>query len=407
MEHSGSRALIPYVLSFVSSLYWNQRTGIVANLKQMSDGEIDDPIGCTAFLLPQAGRQAVVSGPANILLVYSLHVCEADYEVRMARALELVMPGRPSICPRQEASLSWWLSGNAIVMAGLSYGAFLAFGLDWAMVNGLVCLNSDLMTSVKRLLPLCTNGRVQNCVEAKRRLYLDGCDWSYSKMTKNLSSDNVARSLKKVSGMPLPMFLIKAIMNKMGLELRRPEVERTYYDFDEGEDSMPTGVLVPVKRGWTFAPWVCDTIDYVRSKFSVVTNAPDGKADGTAELGVWPYAWADNVSCWGSGTEDVDLPGRIRLMTNAVSGRFYSEAFLQRDTIVYVTNNSPSGVPGREPEMDLAMPDPSTGAWQRAWSQLRGRLPTVVAGAGPRMLECSLPGAPREIAGNVEEPSLD
>ncbi|KAL1484989.1 hypothetical protein MTO96_032249 [Rhipicephalus appendiculatus] len=147
---------------------------------------------------------------------YSVHVSEADYEIRLSRALELVMPGRPSLCPRQEGSLSWWLSGNAITMAGLSYGAYLSFGLDWAMVNGLTCLNSDLMTSVKRLLPLCTNERVQNCGEAKR-LYLDGCEWSYAKLTRNLSSDGMARSLKKTGGFPAPMFLIKAIMSNMGV----------------------------------------------------------------------------------------------------------------------------------------------------------------------------------------------
>ncbi|KAL1471253.1 hypothetical protein MTO96_023764 [Rhipicephalus appendiculatus] len=120
---------------------------------------------------------------------YSLQVGEADYEVRVARSLELIEPGSASVHPRHEVSLSYWLSGNALLMAGLSYGAYLAYGLDWATLNGLVYLHSDLLVGVKKLVPLGTNGRVANCVEAKRRLYQDEGVRSYSKASKNLSSD--------------------------------------------------------------------------------------------------------------------------------------------------------------------------------------------------------------------------
>lgn len=47
-------------------------------------------------------------------------VSEADYEVKMARALELVMPGRPSVHLRHEMSLTYWLSGNALLQAGVT-----------------------------------------------------------------------------------------------------------------------------------------------------------------------------------------------------------------------------------------------------------------------------------------------
>lgn len=61
---------------------------------------------------------------------YSLVVSEADYEIRIAQALELIAPGVPSLRPRQETSLTYWFSANAILMAGAVYGACLSFGLD-------------------------------------------------------------------------------------------------------------------------------------------------------------------------------------------------------------------------------------------------------------------------------------
>ncbi|KAL1486378.1 hypothetical protein MTO96_031413 [Rhipicephalus appendiculatus] len=115
---------------------------------------------------------------------YSLYVGEADYEVRVARALELLEPGSVSIRPRHEMSLTHWLSGNAIFMAGMSYGAYLAFGLDWATLNGLVYLHSDLLVAVRKVVPLMTNGRVTNCVEAKRHLYGEDGVRSYAKATR-------------------------------------------------------------------------------------------------------------------------------------------------------------------------------------------------------------------------------
>lgn len=184
---------------------------------------------------------------------YSLVVSEADYEIRMARALELIAPGVPSIHPRHEMRLTYWPSGNAILMAGSVYGACLSFGLDWAMLNGLVTLHSDLTTSVKKLVPVYTNYWVQNNIEAKRELYLEGKKWTkYEDATRKLSSDERPRYLKDVNGFPLPMYLIKAVMAKLRMELKRPEMTSTDFDFEESEDSVPLGVLVPAQRNWLF-----------------------------------------------------------------------------------------------------------------------------------------------------------
>lgn len=287
-------------------------------------------------------------------------------------------------------SLSYWLSGNAMLMAGICYGAYLSFGLDWAMVNGLVTLNSDLTTSVKKLIPLCTNGRVQNCVDAKRGLYLNDAKWSYANTTKNTSSDDVSRQLRDVAGFPLPMYIVKAVMGKLGVELKIPEMTRTHFDFEEDEDSMPMGVVVPATRNWLFAPWLCDSVDYVRNKFKVISSAPAGKDEKIAEVCVWPYASADNVSCWGSGTDDIDLAPRIRLTTNATSGRFYADAFLRRDVFLYVTNTAASSEVGGEPKIELTRPDPETGFWQKAWHFLKGWVPKVLSDASTHILTGNL-----------------
>ncbi|KAL1484990.1 hypothetical protein MTO96_032250 [Rhipicephalus appendiculatus] len=92
MEHSGSRALIPYILSFVSSLYRSQRTGIVVDLRQMTEGGVENPIECTAYLLPRAG-QVVVAGPTNVLLVvvdFEVHSGETVFFNVDQQALQVV-----------------------------------------------------------------------------------------------------------------------------------------------------------------------------------------------------------------------------------------------------------------------------------------------------------------------------
>lgn len=339
---------------------------------------------------------------------FSLSVSEADYEIRMARALELIVPGNPSIRPRQEMSLTYWLSGNAMLMAGTVYGACLSFGLDWAMLNGLVTLHSDLTTSVRKLVPIYTNTRVQNCIEAKRSLYLEGKKWAkYEVATAKCSSDSKARTLRDVNGFPMPMFMIKAIMKKLGMVLHRPEMSHTDFDFEEDEDSAPLGVVVPAQRNWLFVPWVCDSIDYVRNKFTVISSAPAGKDEKIIEIGVWPYAWADNVSCWGSGANDIELAGRIRLATNATSGRFYADGFLRREVFTYVTNIAASSRDGGEPGIELTLPDPSVGLWQRAWNFAKGWVPKVISDAAPHILSGNLPGVAFEIARNVAEPVLE
>lgn len=43
----------------------------------------------------------------------------------------------------------------------------------------------------------------------------------------------------------MPMFMIKAVLTKLGVELKRPEMMNTDFDFEENEDSTPLGVLVP------------------------------------------------------------------------------------------------------------------------------------------------------------------
>lgn len=338
---------------------------------------------------------------------YSLSASEADYEIRMARALELIMPGSPPIHPRKDMSLTYWLSGNAVLMAGVTYGAYLSFGLDWAMLNGLVTMNSDITSSVKSVVPLITNKRVQNCVDMKRKMYLTGKDWDYGKTTQKFSSDASVRLLKDVNSFPLPMYMVKAVMGKLGVVLKRPDVTRTYFDFEEDDDSAPLGVIVPSQRNWLFTPWVCDSIDFVRNKFSVITNAPAGKDEKIAEVAVWPYAWADNISCWGSDDCAIDMATRIRLTTNAMSGRFYSEAFLKRETFVYISNTAAAGTPEGEPHIDLTLPDPAVGFWQKAWEFLKGWVPKVISDVAPHVLSGNLPGVAFEVARNVAEPVLD
>lgn len=338
----------------------------------------------------------------------SVVVSEADHAVRMARALDLVLPGRASVTPRQELSLTLWLSGNALLLSGATFSAYLSFGLDWAMLNGLLTLSSEMTTSLKKLVPICTNQRVQNSIEAKRQLYVDGKRWAgYEEATRRGSSNQTKRSIKDVAGFPLPMFMLRAITSKLGVILSRPPVEGTYFDIDEDEDSAPVGVVTTAQRNWLFVPIVCDTIDLVRSRFQVFTNAPTGKEEKEIEVGVWPRAWCDAVACWAAENDEVDMATRIRLMTDAVSGKFYAEGFLKRTTYVFATSTAPSGMSGGEADIDLTRPDPVMGFWQRAWSTLKGWVPRVVSDESSRVLTGSLPGAAFEMAQNVTGPALE
>lgn len=204
----------------------------------------------------------------------SISVSEADYGVRMARAIELVMPGRSSIVPRRELSLTLWFSGNALLLSGVTFAAYLSFGLDWAVLNGLLTISSEMMTSLKKLIPVCTNQRVTNCTENKRQLYLEGKKWEgYESATKKVSTNGTSRKLKDVNGFPMPMFMIRAIIGKLGVELSRPPIEGTYFDLDEDEDSVAIGVVTTSQRNWIFAPLACDSIDFTRSKFQVFTRS--------------------------------------------------------------------------------------------------------------------------------------
>lgn len=339
---------------------------------------------------------------------YSVVVSEADFEMRMARALQLVAPGTPSISPRQECGLSYWFSGNALLLTGATWGAYLSFGLDWAMLNGLITASSDLTTSVKKVVPLISNGRVTNCTDRKRSLYKETTHWTgYSEVTKNISTDDKGRLLADVQGFPLPMFIIRAVMDKLGLASTRPPSQMSFFDFDEDEDSTPEGVVIPGTRNWLFAPWMCDSIDFVRRKFKVITNAPLGKNERQVEVAVWPYAWADNVACQAATGCDPILADRIRLCTQAISGKFYAEAFLKRTTFVYVTNASPCVLENGEPHIDMTRPDPSTGFWQKAWSFLKGWVPKVISDVAPHVLTGNLPGVAFEVAKNVAEPVLE
>ncbi|KAL3211646.1 hypothetical protein MRX96_008356 [Rhipicephalus microplus] len=149
---------------------------------------------------------------------YSVVVSEADYELRMARALELIEQGVPSVTPRNECTMSYWLSGNPMLLAGATWGAYLSFGLHWAILNGLLTPSSGLTSSIKMLLLLVTNGRVANCIDFKRRLYKDGSCWAgYADVTKNALTDGVARRLLDVQGFPLRTFIIRAVLGKLGL----------------------------------------------------------------------------------------------------------------------------------------------------------------------------------------------
>lgn len=338
----------------------------------------------------------------------SVNVSEADFAVRVARAIELVMPGRSSITPRRELSLTLWLSGNALLLSGVTFAAYLSFGLDWAMLNGLLAVTSELTTSLKKLIPVCTNQRVSNCIDSKRQLYLDGKKWTgYSNATENASTNGEARSLKDVSGFPLPMFIIRAVVGKLGVELSRPPIEGTYFDLDDSEDSQAVGVITTGQRNWIFAPLACDSIDFTRSKFQVFTNTPTGREEKEVEIGVWPRAWCDTVTSWAAQDEDVEMATRIRLMTDAVSGKFYAEGFLKRSTYTYVTSPAPSGTINGEADVDLTRPDPQMGFWQKAWTTLKGWIPGVVSETSSRTLTGTLPGAAREISQGMSGTTLD
>ncbi|CAN8031992.1 unnamed protein product, partial [Ixodes persulcatus] len=338
----------------------------------------------------------------------SVSVSEADYGVRMARAVELVMPGRSSVVPRRELSLTLWFSGNALLLSGVTFAAYLSFGLDWAVLNGLLTISSEMVTSLKKLVPVCTNQRVLNCTDNKRQLYLEGKKWAgYNSATEKASTNATPRKLKDVTGFPLPMFIIRAVVGKLGVELSRPSIEGTYFDLDEDEDSVAVGVVTTGQRNWIFAPLVCDSIDFARSRFQVFTNTPTGREEKEVEVGVWPRAWCDSATSWAAQGEGVEMATRIRLMTDAVSGKFYAEGFLKRSTYTYVTTPAPSGTINGEASIDLTRPDPQMGFWQKAWTTMKGWIPGVVSDSSSRGLSGILPGAALEISQGFSGPGLD
>ncbi|KAL3244107.1 hypothetical protein MRX96_047298 [Rhipicephalus microplus] len=63
MEYSGSRAVLPYMLSFVTTTYWTQRVGYNVTVKDMG---VAGPRVFQVDCLPRAG-QALVGGPENVL----------------------------------------------------------------------------------------------------------------------------------------------------------------------------------------------------------------------------------------------------------------------------------------------------------------------------------------------------
>lgn len=240
----------------------------------------------------------------------------------------------------------------------------MSFGLDWATLNGLV-MSSEMTTSLRKLVPLYTNGWVTNSIDNKRKLYHEGLKWTgYNDMTKAVATDDAARHLKDVDGFPLPMFVIKTVMGKLGTVINRPPVENSFFDLDEDEDSVPVRVLAAPVRNWAFAPWMCDTIDLVCMKFQVFTNTPTGKEERQVEVGVWLYAWCEDMACYDANECKAELSPCIRLATNAVSSKFYAEGFLRRNFFVYITNTAPAGRQGGEPMLELTRPDPAVGYWQ-------------------------------------------
>ncbi|KAL3194418.1 hypothetical protein MRX96_016211 [Rhipicephalus microplus] len=65
MEYSGSRAVLPYVLSFLSLRYWTQRIAYSVNTHEVgTDGADMRQIDC----LHHAG-QALIGGPEHLLIV--------------------------------------------------------------------------------------------------------------------------------------------------------------------------------------------------------------------------------------------------------------------------------------------------------------------------------------------------
>ncbi|KAH7972352.1 hypothetical protein HPB52_011185 [Rhipicephalus sanguineus] len=67
----------------------------------------------------------------------SLVVGTATPADRMGRALGMVDADVNLYVPQAELSLSYWLSGAAVVTASTTFGAALSLGLTWASINGL------------------------------------------------------------------------------------------------------------------------------------------------------------------------------------------------------------------------------------------------------------------------------
>lgn len=65
MKYSGSRAVLPYMLSFVTTTYWTQRVGYNVTVKEMG---VASPRVFQVDCLSRAG-QALVGGPEDVLLV--------------------------------------------------------------------------------------------------------------------------------------------------------------------------------------------------------------------------------------------------------------------------------------------------------------------------------------------------
>ncbi|KAL3194421.1 hypothetical protein MRX96_016213 [Rhipicephalus microplus] len=68
--------------------------------------------------------------------------------------------------------------------------------------------------------------------------YRQGSNWlRYADATRYSSTNLAPRDFKDALGFPLLMFVIRAVMEKLGVQLRQPPVKNTFHDPDEDEDS--------------------------------------------------------------------------------------------------------------------------------------------------------------------------
>lgn len=111
MEYSGTRGVVPYALSFVSTSYWNQRVGYHLTLEQVG---ADPAATLQAYCVPRAA-QAHISGPMNILfVVIDIEVSPNDrvyFEVAGTQN-QIVGKGMPSqrvVAPTVRSIVDYWM----------------------------------------------------------------------------------------------------------------------------------------------------------------------------------------------------------------------------------------------------------------------------------------------------------